>query len=92
MAGSRNAGPLNPLPGDIQFPARTHGPLGINDQADPNVTSLLGDTPGPLGIMDYADPTLPLITEDGYHPVVQWPMLSFNDLVTALAQVPMMLN
>lgn len=38
--------------------ARTPGPLGWLDQADPNVCALLGDTPGPLGICDAGDPTL----------------------------------
>jgi hypothetical protein len=45
--------------GMVTVPARTCGPLGYNDQADPDVTSLLGDTPGSLGINDYADPTIP---------------------------------
>ncbi|EHR71637.1 hypothetical protein BurJ1DRAFT_2814 [Burkholderiales bacterium JOSHI_001] len=38
--------------------SRTPGTLGINDQADPNLCSLLGDTPGVLGRADGADPTL----------------------------------
>ena len=38
--------------------SRTPGTLGINDQADPNVCSLMGDTPGVLGRADVADPTL----------------------------------
>jgi hypothetical protein len=33
--------------------------LGLNDQADPTICSLLGDTPGVLGHRDAADPTLP---------------------------------
>jgi len=37
------------------FPARTPGPLGLNDQADPNVFSELGKTPGPTGLHDYAE-------------------------------------
>ncbi|HWY23081.1 MAG TPA: hypothetical protein VNX26_17785 [Candidatus Acidoferrum sp.] len=60
MAGSRKPGPINPPSAGSQIPPRTPGPLGVNDQADPNVTSLLGDTPGSLGIFDWADPTLPL--------------------------------
>ena len=32
------------------------------DQGDPNVTSLLGDTPGPLGVLDCGDPTLPFLS------------------------------
>lgn len=42
--------------------ARTRGPLGIHDQADPNWCTRLGDTPGSLGIHDHADPTLPCLT------------------------------
>lgn len=37
------------------FPARTPGPLGINDQGDPSVYSRLGATPGPTGINDYGE-------------------------------------
>lgn len=37
------------------FPARTPGPTGLNDQADPNVFSELGKTPGPTGYHDYAE-------------------------------------
>jgi len=29
--------------------SRTPGPLGINDQGDPDALTLFGDTPGPLG-------------------------------------------
>ncbi|MGR8930325.1 MAG: glycoside hydrolase family 19 protein [Gammaproteobacteria bacterium] len=52
MAGSVKCGPLNPPSGICLVPERTCGPLGLMDQADPNVTSLLGDTPGPLGVND----------------------------------------
>ncbi|QWV92094.1 N-acetylmuramidase family protein [Geomonas oryzisoli] len=38
------------------LPSRTPGPLGINDQADPNLRTRLGITPGPLGMNDDADP------------------------------------
>jgi hypothetical protein len=41
---------------DGYVPARTPGPLGVNDHADPNVAAYLGDTPGPMGIGDFADP------------------------------------
>lgn len=47
--------------GVVQVPARTPGPLGYNDQGDPNVTTLLGDTPGPIGRLDAGDPTLPRV-------------------------------
>ena len=40
----------------FKIPARTCGPLGINDHADPNVTTCLGDTPGSLGLNDHGDP------------------------------------
>lgn len=59
MAKSRLPGVLNhvwPWPA-----ARTPGPLGIFDQADPNRCSMLGDTPGPLGLADWADDSLPMI-------------------------------
>ena len=59
MAGSCQRGPLNPPVGVCRIPPRTPGPLGMNDQSDPNVTALLGDTPGPIGYLDGADPTLP---------------------------------
>lgn len=40
--------------------ARTPGPLGFRDQADPLMATLLGDSPGPLGFRDWGDPVLPL--------------------------------
>jgi hypothetical protein len=43
------------------IPARTPGPLGHQDAADPNTVAVLGDTPGSLGILDRADPNLLLI-------------------------------
>jgi len=59
MAGSRRQTPLSPSVDTGHIPARTPGPLGVNDQGDPNVTTLLGDTPLSLGIRDLGDPTLP---------------------------------
>ena len=57
MGCSRTSGVLGQ---DDQWgAARTRGPLGIHDQADPNWCTRLGDTPGSLGIHDHADPTLP---------------------------------
>jgi hypothetical protein len=41
---------------DGYFPAKTPGPLGVNDRADPNVAAHRGDTPGSLGINDSGDP------------------------------------
>jgi hypothetical protein len=59
MATSRQAGPTTPPSGSCSIPPRTPGTLGINDQGDPNVTTLLGDTPGCVGLFDGGDPTLP---------------------------------
>lgn len=59
MSSSRKPGSLIPPMGICQIPSRTPGPFGINDQGDPDVTTLLGDTPGPLGINDWAMPDLP---------------------------------
>ena len=57
MANSKLPGiQLNP-PGPFA-PARTPGPLGFNDQGDPNKLTRLGDTPGALGFNDWADPNL----------------------------------
>lgn len=59
MAESRMAGVLT-QPVTSWWPAaRTAGPLGLNDQGDPNVCSLLGDSPSVLGFWDHGDPTLP---------------------------------
>ena len=58
MANSFRPGPWNPPFGICRVPSRTPGPLGLLDQADPNVTSVLGDTPGSLGFRDWADPTV----------------------------------
>lgn len=55
MGGSRKPGSIGP-PQWSPRPAMTPGPLGLNDQADPNVCTLAGDTPGPLGINDHAAP------------------------------------
>ncbi len=63
MATSRRPGCLNP--DLIWAAARTQGPLGLNDQADPGLCTLLGDTPGPLGLNDHADPTLRRWAEAG---------------------------
>ena len=32
---------------------RTPGPLGVNDQTDPSVFALMGDTEGPVGHREY---------------------------------------
>ena len=39
-------------------PSRTPGPLGFNDQCDPNMCAKKGDTPGSLGINDHAEPSI----------------------------------
>jgi hypothetical protein len=41
--------------GQKVYPARTPGPLGLNDQGDPSVYSRLGSTPGPTGLNDYGE-------------------------------------
>ena len=41
---------------------RTPGPLGFNDQGDPNQCTRLGDTPGSLGQLDWGDPGLPRLS------------------------------
>lgn len=58
MAGSTIPSSLAQDAGFEWWPARTPGPLGLNDQGDPNVTTRLGDTPGPLGANDHADANL----------------------------------
>lgn len=58
MANSIRLGPMQGPIGACAFPARSAGPLGFLDQADPNVVAFLGDTPGPLGMNDWGDPTI----------------------------------
>lgn len=58
MASSKYPRPLGVDHDGLVCPARTPGPLGLRDQADPNVIALLGDTPGPLGVGDYGQPIL----------------------------------
>jgi hypothetical protein len=55
MANSHRPLAIDPLILQLYPSARTPGPLGLNDQADPNRTTMLGDTPGPLGVNDLAD-------------------------------------
>lgn len=96
MAYSRQ--PTHQLSHPGNLPARTPGPLGINDPADPNIRSRLGDTPGPLGINDHADPTLESslyyilkITKCGPYAsyMIPWPksitppLITDNDIQTA---------
>lgn len=63
MAHSTLPGPLD-ASGPWQA-ARTPGPLGINDQADPDICTRLGDTPGSLGLFDLADQSLPFLFSSG---------------------------
>ena len=56
MARSRDPKPHGLIPAGPAFPARTPGPLGVNDQGDPLSASLSGDTPGCLGINDHGQP------------------------------------
>ncbi len=57
MGCSRTPGVIDSS--DPWAPARTPGPLGLNDQADPRLCTALGDTPGATGMHDGSDPTLP---------------------------------
>lgn len=66
MASSKSAWPLQGPISMSRIPARTPGPLGYLDQADPNSSALLGDTPGPLGLNDWADPNMSHSFLDGY--------------------------
>lgn len=58
MAESRIPGFMDPTD---WTPGRTPGTLGLNDQADPNLCTLLADTPGTLGILDHASKDHPTI-------------------------------
>lgn len=58
MAASRRPGSIGLGLVERVSPARTPGPLGLFDQGDPDLATLLGDTPGPLGFNDWADQTL----------------------------------
>jgi hypothetical protein len=60
MATSRIPQPLNGASGSW-VPPRTPGPLGYNDQADPMMCTLMGDSPGSLGFHDWADAAVPHI-------------------------------
>ncbi len=40
---------------ELICPARSPGPMGLNDQGDPNKTSFAGTTPGPMGSSDGAE-------------------------------------
>ena len=55
MAGSRIPGPICHDPFSKYPPARTPGPLGSNDAADPNMPAGVGDTPGSLGVNDHGE-------------------------------------
>jgi hypothetical protein len=58
MASSRRHSPILLTQHDRIVPARTPGPLGVNDYADPNALAQLGDIPGSVGVNDRVDPTL----------------------------------
>jgi len=54
--GNGTATERHPLAlGQCICPARTPGPLGLNDQGDPALYSLPGTTPGTTGISDYGE-------------------------------------
>ena len=42
-------------PDELICPARSPGPMGLNDQGDPNKPSFAGTTPGPMGSSDGAE-------------------------------------
>ncbi len=56
MANTRTCGPLEFVPSPGICPARSPGPLGVNDHGDPSVRALLGDTPGSAGCGDFEPP------------------------------------
>ena len=56
MANTRACGPLGLVPMNVVYPARTPGPLGVNDHGDPSILALMGDTPGPTGCGDFEPP------------------------------------
>ena len=64
MVESCKPGPLNPPIKVGLKPARTRGPLGIFDQGDSEITTLLGNSQGPLGFNDLASVNLPVINAD----------------------------
>lgn len=53
MGTSSKRGPIGTAAPAV-CPARTPGPLGLFDRADPNILALAGDTPGPVGMNDHA--------------------------------------
>jgi hypothetical protein len=58
MAGARKAGPTAHHSDAGILPAKTPGPLGVNDQADPNVRAFRAHTPGPAGVLDFEPPRI----------------------------------
>ena len=64
MGNSRIPGPLfNDGPWTW---SRTPGVLGYNDQADPERSTRLGDSPGAIGMADLGDPALPVAFLGGW--------------------------
>ena len=49
-ANASACGPPGLLPMNRVYPARTPGPLGVNDHGDPSILALMGDTPGTLAL------------------------------------------
>ena len=70
MAGSRKAGPTAHHSDDGFLPAKTPGPLGVNDQGDPNVLAFRANTPGPAGVRGFEPPR---ILAAGATPMVSTP-------------------
>ncbi|HEX7687132.1 MAG TPA: pesticin C-terminus-like muramidase [Burkholderiaceae bacterium] len=73
MADTRVPGVQGQPASPIAVPARTPGPLGRNDAADPNTTARLGDTPGTSGVNDSHAPSLPAATAAGGPPAAKLP-------------------
>lgn len=86
MAGTRKAGPARAGKDGGILPARTPGPLGINDQSDPNVRAWMGDTPGPAGVGDFEAPRL--LTAAGSTPASLLGPASGNDSGNLAASAP----
>ena len=61
MACSRLPGVLGLSEGWVA--SRTPGTLGLYDQGDPKLCTLLGDSSGVLGVADHGDPTLPSLLQ-----------------------------
>jgi hypothetical protein len=92
MSDNKKPAPTSPNAGQLICPARTPGPLGVNDQGDPSVLTRLGATPGPTGINDYGQqvcwaprPGIPPATRQDTGPPSTGDMLSEEPVSGAVA-------